>query len=159
MLGFGEREARVDLQGLPDCVASVRGFFGSAAGPARSIVALPLEAIPQIAATRTLKCRSNCCFRGPSHSVHGPGFAILGTCKIGTLTCNFVEPPIGIEPMTYALREARALPAHALAAPIAREMALIALAALGLSGDPVHDSVHARRLRPHAVCEVARLSA
>ena len=30
------------------------------------------------------------------------------------------EPPIGIEPMTYALREARALTAHALAALIAR---------------------------------------
>jgi hypothetical protein len=31
------------------------------------------------------------------------------------------EPPIGIEPMTYALPEARALTAHALAALIARE--------------------------------------
>ena len=41
------------------------------------------------------------------------------------------EPPIGIEPMTYALREARDLPAHALAAPIAREIALMALTALG----------------------------
>jgi hypothetical protein len=63
VLGFGEREAGVDLRGLPGCVAGVRGFFGSAAGPARSIVALTLEAIPQIAATRTLKCRyvSGCC--------------------------------------------------------------------------------------------------
>jgi hypothetical protein len=33
VLGFGEREAGLDLQGLPDCVASVRGFFGPAAGP------------------------------------------------------------------------------------------------------------------------------
>ena len=53
-----------------------------------------------------------------------------------------VEPPIGIEPMTYALREARALAAHALAAPIARKTALTALRALGLSGDPVHEPVH-----------------
>ena len=28
----------------------------------------------------------------------------MGTCKISPLSCNFVEPPIGIEPMTYALR-------------------------------------------------------
>jgi hypothetical protein len=52
------------------------------------------------------------------------------------------EPPIGIEPMTYALRGARALTAHALAAP----MALTALAALGLSTDPFHDPFHARGL-------------
>ena len=49
-----------------------------------------------------------------------------------------MEPPIGIEPMTYALREARAAAAYALAAPIARAIARTALAALGLSGDPVH---------------------
>ena len=54
------------------------------------------------------------------------------------------EPPIGIEPMTYALRGARAAAAHALAAPIARAIARMALAALGLSGDPVHEPVHAR---------------
>jgi hypothetical protein len=53
------------------------------------------------------------------------------------------EPPIGIEPMTYALREARSLAAHALAAPIARHIAQIALTALGLSADPVHEPVHA----------------
>ena len=55
-----------------------------------------------------------------------------------------VEPPIGIEPMTYALREARSLAAHALAAPISRETAQMALTALGLSPDPVHEPVHAR---------------
>ena len=54
------------------------------------------------------------------------------------------EPPIGIEPMTYALREARARAAHALAALIARKIALTAPAALELSGDPVHEPVHAR---------------
>ena len=49
--------------------------------------------------------------------------------------------------MTYALREARAPAAHALAAPIARAIALIALAALELSGHPVHEPVHAEALR------------
>ena len=52
------------------------------------------------------------------------------------------EPPIGIEPMTYALRGTRAPAAHALAAPITPIIALMALAALGLSGDPVHEPVH-----------------
>jgi hypothetical protein len=46
--------------------------------------------------------------------------------------------------MTYALREARAPAAHALAALIARLIARMALAALGLSGDPVHEPVHVR---------------
>ena len=46
------------------------------------------------------------------------------------------EPPIEIEPMTYALRETRSLPAHALAALIAQKIALT-LAALGLSKGPV----------------------
>ena len=54
------------------------------------------------------------------------------------------EPPIGIEPMTYALRGASSPASHALAAPIAREIALIAHAALGLSGDAVHEPVHVR---------------
>ena len=58
-----------------------------------------------------------------------------------------MEPPIGIEPMTYALRGARQRAPHALAAPIARVMARMALAALGLSGDPVH----ARGLPPPAI--------
>ena len=60
------------------------------------------------------------------------------------LTCRYVEPPIGIEPMPYALRGARAVAAHALAAPIARAIARMARAALGLSGDPVHEPVHVR---------------
>jgi hypothetical protein len=38
---------------------------------------------------------------------------------------------------------------HALAAPIARAIALTALAALGLSGDPVHEPVHAEALPLH----------
>ena len=56
------------------------------------------------------------CFRGPSHSVHGLGVAIMGARKIRLLTCKSVEPPIGIEPMTYALRGPRSLSAHALSA-------------------------------------------
>ena len=54
------------------------------------------------------------------------------------------EPPIGIEPMTYALRVACCLPAHALPAPIAREIARMALTTLGLPSDPVHEPVHAQ---------------
>jgi hypothetical protein len=46
--------------------------------------------------------------------------------------------------MTYALRGASALAAYALAAPIPPLIALAALAALGLSGEPFHDSFHAR---------------
>ena len=44
---------------------------------------------------------------------------------------------------TNALRGARALSAHALAAPIARAIAPAALMALGVSGDSVHELVHA----------------
>jgi hypothetical protein len=47
------------------------------------------------------------CFRGPSHSVHGPRLAIMATCENKPLACRFAEPPIGIEPMTYALRGGR----------------------------------------------------
>jgi len=68
------------------------------------------------------------------------------------MTCSSVEPPIGIEPMTYALREARDLAAYALAAPIAPIIALMALAALGLSDDPVHEPVHARDLCASSSC-------
>ena len=49
-----------------------------------------------------------------------PGCAIMNRRVLSSLACNYAEPPIGIEPMTYALREARALTAHALAALIAR---------------------------------------
>ena len=43
-----------------------------------------------------------------------------------------------------ALRGACYLSAHAQAAPIAPIIAMTALAALGLSGEPVHEAVHAR---------------
>ena len=52
------------------------------------------------------------------------------------------EPPIGIEPMTYALRVTWSLAVDALAALIARVIALMALTALGLSEAPVHEAVH-----------------
>ena len=53
-------------------------------------------------------------------------------------------------PASDALRVARAAAAHTLAAPIARAIARMALAALGLSGEPVHESVHARDpVSPH----------
>ena len=46
--------------------------------------------------------------------------------------------------MTYALRGACSPAAHALAALMAPILAFTALSALGLSGDPVHEPVHAR---------------
>jgi hypothetical protein len=57
-----------------------------------------------------------------------------------------MEPPIGIEPMTYALRETRSLAMDALAALTAGGIALTALVTLGLSTDPFHDPFHARSL-------------
>ena len=55
-----------------------------------------------------------------------------------------VEPPIGMEPMTHALRVACCLPAHALPALIARIIALTAPMTLGLSGTPFHEPFHGR---------------
>jgi hypothetical protein len=46
--------------------------------------------------------------------------------------------------MTYALRVACFLPAHALPAPIARIIALAAPKTLGLSGTPFHEPFHGR---------------
>ena len=62
------------------------------------------------------------------------------------------EPPIGIEPMTYALRGACSPAAHPLAAPIARIIALTTLVALGLSKDPFHEPFHDRRPVPRRPC-------
>ena len=45
------------------------------------------------------------------------------------------------KPASGALREACSRAAHALAAPIAPVIALMTSAALGLSGDPVHEPV------------------
>jgi hypothetical protein len=47
--------------------------------------------------------------------------------------------------MSYALRGACCLPAHALPAPIARIIALTAPTTLGLSGTPFHEPFHGRR--------------
>ena len=65
------------------------------------------------------------------------------------------EPPIGIEPMTYALREACSAASRALPAQMPRIIALTAPAALVLSKDPFHEPFHARRVR-HAVLFTAR---
>jgi hypothetical protein len=67
----------------------------------------------------------------------------VGTRKIEPLTCSSVEPPIGIEPMTYALRGTCDLTAHAPAALIAPIIALMALTSLGIFGGSVHEPVHA----------------
>jgi len=84
------------------------------------------------------------CFRGPSHSVHEPRFAIMPTRNNKPLACRYAEPPIGIEPMTYALREACALATQALPAQTARRMAREALIPLEFRDLPVHAPVHAK---------------
>ena len=66
------------------------------------------------------------------------GSVIIATPGNAPLNCNFSEPPIGIEPMTYALRGTRHRTARPLAALMAPIITLMALAALGLPGDPVH---------------------
>jgi hypothetical protein len=58
--------------------------------------------------------------------------------------------------MTYALREACSRAVHALAAPIAPAIALMTPAALGLSGDPVHEPVHAGGEKRAHDCDRAR---
>jgi hypothetical protein len=49
--------------------------------------------------------------------------------------------------MTYALRVACCLPAHALPAPIARIIALTAPTTLELSGTPFHEPFHGAALQ------------
>jgi hypothetical protein len=49
----------------------------------------------------------------------------------------------GFEPLACRLQEVRPHAPCALAAPMARVIALMALTALGLSGAPVHEPVHA----------------
>jgi len=53
------------------------------------------------------------------------------------------EPVSGFEPLTCRLQEVRPHAPHALAAPMARAIALTALAALGLSRAPFHETFHA----------------
>jgi hypothetical protein len=67
-----------------------------------------------------------------------------GRGRAGSLRARLLGRPADGARSATALREARALAAHALAAPIAREIVLTALTALGLAGDPVHEPVHAQ---------------
>lgn len=53
------------------------------------------------------------------------------------------EPVSGIEPLTCRLQEARPRAPYALAATMARLIALIALAALGFSDATFHEPFHA----------------
>jgi hypothetical protein len=55
----------------------------------------------------------------------------------------WAEPPIGIEPMTYALREARYGALHPLPAPMPHASATTAPGTVGLRGRPFHDPFHA----------------
>ena len=67
---------------------------------------------------------------------------------------DHTEPPYGIEPMTYALREAREYAAHALPAQTTRRTTLEALIAREFRGHSFHDPFHAmsagRLLQPWA---------
>src|SRR5262249_17539325 len=81
--------------------------------PHVSLPALPAEergclpASPRrIASSLTLRDRGRC-LRGPSNSVHEAKFMTTIASQKPALPCALSEPPIGIEPMTYALREAR----------------------------------------------------
>jgi hypothetical protein len=75
-----------------------------------------------------------------------PWFAVDRTPGNRSLSCKYTEPPIGIEPMTYALREAREYATGPLPARTARRTAPEALVAQEFRGHPVHDSVHAARV-------------
>jgi len=61
---------------------------------------------------------------------------------------EILEPVSGFEPLTCRLQVVRPRAPCVLAAMMARLIALTALAALGLSGDPVHEPVHARGPAP-----------
>ena len=78
----------------------------------------------------------------PGAGTHG----LRTTDRPGTDFIGIFLPPggAGTSLAHHALRETRSLAMDALAAPIAREIALTALAALGLSTDPFHDLFHAR---------------
>ena len=135
--------------------SSASGASGRPCGRLRSSrvrAASPAQKIPRYllrVSGGRLPGELNPASRGPSHPVHGPGSVIIATTGNEPLTCNATEPPIGIEPMTYALRGARSRAVHPLAAPIARIIALTALAALGLSKDPFHARGLASRCPVH----------
>ena len=64
------------------------------------------------------------------------------------------EPVSGFEPLTCRLQEVRPHAISALAAQMTQVIALMALAALGLSRGPVHEPVHANgRRQPVTVTE------
>jgi poly(3-hydroxyalkanoate) depolymerase len=64
--------------------------------------------------------------------------------RAGGLRSRMLGRPADGARSANALRETRSLAVDALAAPIARVIALRALAALGLSGDPFHEPFHDR---------------
>jgi hypothetical protein len=80
----------------------------------------------------------------------GPDQAVM----IMGLNCDFLEPPIGIEPMTYSLREARVTAPGPPPAPIAPRPARKTRYALRTGMQSFHDPFHARR-RLDARCHLA----
>jgi hypothetical protein len=71
------------------------------------------------------------------------------------LTLSELEPVSGFEPLTCRLQEDRPGAPDALAAAMTWAIALTALVTLGLSGDPVHEPVHAGEKQTHR-CNRAR---
>ena len=71
-----------------------------------------------------------------------PELAIMKTCRNKLLTCGYAEPPIGIEPMTYALREACSLALMARPAQMTQSIAPTTLIALVFCGFSFHDPFH-----------------
>jgi len=78
-----------------------------------------------------------------------------GMRKVLTSWAFVVEPPIGIEPMTYALREACDHTIQPLPAQTARRIALHALIPLGFRGHSFHDPFHAACTRSASRPDIA----
>ena len=125
--------------------SSASGASGRPCGRLRSSrvrAASPAQKIPRYllrVSGGRLPGELNPASRGPSHPVHGPGSVIIATTGNEPLTCNATEPPIGIEPMTYALREACSQALRPLPAPMQHRSAPTAPKTLGLSAPPFHE--------------------
>jgi hypothetical protein len=65
-------------------------------------------------------------------------------CAQGWNIWPMMEPVSGFEPLACRLQEVRPRATRALTARMTRVIALMALAALGLSGAPSHEPFHAR---------------
>ena len=71
------------------------------------------------------------------------------------LTPSDLEPVSGFEPLTCRLQEVRPHAPSVLTAQIARIIALMALAVLGLSGESFHEPFHASNSNALPLCYCA----